>query len=116
MKARSKSPEDASDGDEADDDGAEGTSRAVPGPLSQEALKEIRELGNRTMKEAEALAQKYGKSTRTIMIAAGLGVQHSRHVDNFANKFKTWYSRKYPVREGGEFSYVSLVFAPQPLI
>jgi hypothetical protein len=61
------------------------------------------------VKDAEALAQKYRKSTRKIMIAAGLGVQQSRNADNFANKFKTWYSHEHPSGEGGKFSYDSLV-------
>lgn len=117
MKARPMDSEDARGGDEADnDDRAEGTSRAVPGPLSQEALMEIRELGDRTMKDAEALAQKYRKNTRTIMVAAGLGVQHSRHSENIANKFKTWYAHEHPIGEDGELLYNYLVFAIQPLI
>jgi hypothetical protein len=83
---------------------ADGGKRCIPGPLSGEALKEIRKLGERTIRDADALAAKYRKSTRTIMVAAGLGVQHSRHGQNFANKFKVWYSqKKNPIRKGSQF-------------
>ena len=59
-------------------------------------MKEIREFGQKTVQAAEALAAKHCKPTHSIMIAAGLGVEHSRHGDNFANKFKTWYQHKHP--------------------
>jgi hypothetical protein len=88
------------DAENADDeDVAEGTRHCVPGPLSQEALEEIGKLREKTMADVEALARKYGKNTRTIMIAAGLGVHHSRNTDNFSNKFKVWYAHKHPKPE-----------------
>jgi len=90
---------DSNDDGTGDEDGAEEPSRCVPGPLSREALEEVRKLGERTMADAEALAHKYGKNTRSIMIAAGLGVQHSRHAANFSNKFKVWYAHKHPKPE-----------------
>jgi hypothetical protein len=112
-KARTPSLGEEGDGNDADDDngddidnndGAEGKGPLVTGLLPQEALDEIRKLGDRTVKDAEALAVKYRKSTRTIMVAAGLAVQHSRHSENFANKFKKWYSREHPVRDDREFA------------
>lgn len=86
--------------------------RCVPGPLSQEALKEIRKLGERTIQDADALAAKYRKSTRAIMIAAGLGVQHSRHRQNFANKFKVWYAQtQRPKQKGSQYLIFSFILA-----
>jgi hypothetical protein len=79
-----------------DEDDAEGIRRCVPGPLSHEALEEIGKLRERTMADVEALACKYGKSTRRIMISAGFAVQHSRNTENFSNKFKVWYAHKHP--------------------
>jgi hypothetical protein len=88
------------EGDEDDADG--GKSRYVTGPLSKEPLQEIQELASRTQKDAEALALKYRKSVRSIMIAAGLSIHQSRR-DNFSNKFKIWYSHVHP-KPGSKFS------------
>jgi hypothetical protein len=89
------------DGDDEDGNGDDGTTsraaRHVTGPLSKEAMQEIRQFGQQTADTAEALALKFNKSTCSIMMAAGLSVEHSRHGENFSNKFKTWYSHQHPI-------------------
>lgn len=93
----------AEDSDDEEDDENDGDGdrvrRNASGPLSKEALQEVRDFGEQTIKAAEALALKYRKSTRSIIVTAGLGVDHSRHSENFCNKFKRWYKHKHPMPE-----------------
>jgi hypothetical protein len=71
------------------------------GPLSKAALLEAVELGNRTREDAERIAKKYGKAPRTVMIAAGLGIQNARE-PNFCNQYKVWYAHHHPKPDGSK--------------
>ncbi|KAH7903410.1 hypothetical protein BJ138DRAFT_1120416, partial [Hygrophoropsis aurantiaca] len=85
-------------GDESDDelpvDETEDWAKR-PGPISLEARQEIKAFAISTMAEARTIAAKYGKSARTILIEAGLGLKPTRAPNRF-NMHSTWYSHKYP--------------------
>jgi hypothetical protein len=87
---------------EEQDDESEATQRAKRGPMSDEARQEAIKLAKKTTDAFNALAKKYGKSARALMIAGGLAIQPARSKDNMYNKFKQWYSNAHPVAEGGK--------------
>ncbi|KAF9233088.1 hypothetical protein BU15DRAFT_66895 [Melanogaster broomeanus] len=61
------------------------------GNLSADALTEIREFADDIKTKASELGQRYGKSARDILVAAGLGVKPSHTKVNDANLFRSWY-------------------------
>ncbi|KAG2153814.1 hypothetical protein DEU56DRAFT_907293 [Suillus clintonianus] len=67
----------------------------LSGRLPQEAIDKAVALGDKTVAEAENIAKEYGKSTRTILIQAGLAVKTTR-ADNSWNMYQAWYKMKYP--------------------
>ncbi|KAG2346323.1 hypothetical protein BDR05DRAFT_945907 [Suillus weaverae] len=67
----------------------------LSGRLPQEAIDKAVALGDKTVAEAEKIAKEYGKSTRTILIQAGLAVKTTR-ADNSWNMYQAWYKMKYP--------------------
>ena len=79
------------------------TTGLMHGPLSKEAVKEALALGKATRQSAEAIAKKYGKSARAVMIAAGLGIQNARE-PNFSNQYKVWYAHHHPKPKDGKSS------------
>jgi hypothetical protein len=88
-----------------DEEQSDGQWPRVTGPLPKAAKEEAIRLAEYVMAEAEKIARKYKKSTREIMLAAGLGVRASRS-KNPMNMFRKWYSHQHP-NNGREF----LVFA-----
>ncbi|KAG1874421.1 hypothetical protein F4604DRAFT_1680955 [Suillus subluteus] len=67
----------------------------LSGRLPQEAIDKAVALGDKTVAEVEKIAKEYGKSTRTILIQAGLAVKTTR-ADNSWNMYQAWYKMKYP--------------------
>ncbi|GBE80068.1 hypothetical protein SCP_0212710 [Sparassis crispa] len=65
------------------------------GPFSKQARAAAVTFGEVVMREAENLAQKHGKSTRDVLILAGLSFKPS-HAANPANKYRQWYSYHHP--------------------
>jgi hypothetical protein len=91
---------------EEEDDESEAGQRSKRGPMSNEARQEAIKLAEKTTDAFNALAKKYGKSARALMIAGGLAIQPARSKDNMYNKFKQWYSNAYPIAEGGRWSFI----------
>lgn len=85
----------AGDGDEEDANEGDGRWIKTPGPLSKAARAEAQEFALKVTREAERIARKYKKSTRDVMLAAGLGVRTSRSKNPF-NMFKKWYAHHNP--------------------
>lgn len=101
--------EDEKEEEEQEESDGELGSKAIqhmPGPLSADALEEALQLGKEVEDAFKALANKYNKSTRTMMIASGLAIQHARQGKNISNKFKQWYAAKYPSAPGGKYSFI----------
>ncbi|KAL6302530.1 hypothetical protein BKA93DRAFT_751229 [Sparassis latifolia] len=65
------------------------------GPFSKQARAAAVTFGEVVMHEAENLARKHGKSTRDVLILAGLSFKPSRAA-NPANKYRQWYSYHHP--------------------
>ncbi|KAL6305916.1 hypothetical protein BKA93DRAFT_824705 [Sparassis latifolia] len=65
------------------------------GPFSKQARAAAVTFGEVVMREAENLARKHGKSTRDVLILAGLSFKPSRAA-NPANKYRQWYSYHHP--------------------
>jgi hypothetical protein len=63
----------------------------APRRYSKEEEEEVKEFGLRVSEEAAALARKWRRKTRDVLIRAGLGACLSRS-DNTHNDFKNWYS------------------------
>jgi hypothetical protein len=76
---------------EENESDCEGTRGVLSGPLSKEARLEAQRLGDVVVKESERIAQKFNKSRREIIMAAGLGFRSARTANSF-NMFKKWYS------------------------
>jgi hypothetical protein len=93
-KQKGKGREIAEEVDGQGENGAEESGYAH-GPMSKQAVEEAVELGKATRESAEAIAKKYGKPVRSVMIAAGLGIQNAR-ATNFSNLHKVWYAHHYP--------------------
>jgi hypothetical protein len=88
-------PQDTDDGDEEANDAPEDRWTKSPGPLSKAAKAEAQAFAARVTAEAEQIARKHKKSTRDIMLAAGLGIRASRSKNPF-NMFKKWYAHHHP--------------------
>ncbi|KAG2159208.1 uncharacterized protein EDB93DRAFT_1099618 [Suillus bovinus] len=65
------------------------------GRLCQEGIDEAQELGCKTAEEAWVIGIKYGKSTRTILIEAGLSIKHSRSESDW-NAHQCWFMDNNP--------------------
>jgi hypothetical protein len=87
--------QDAEDGDEEAEIDGEDRWTKTPGPLPKTAKAEAQAFGARVTEEAERIARKYKKSTRDVMLAAGLGIRTSRG-KNPLNMFKRWYAHHHP--------------------
>ncbi|KAL6297841.1 hypothetical protein BKA93DRAFT_754609 [Sparassis latifolia] len=84
------------DRDESEEDTRDNASdwRKVSGPFSKEARAAASALGEQVMCEAEKIARHYGKSTRDVLVHAGLAFKPSRAA-NPVNKFRQWYSHHH---------------------
>lgn len=70
------------------------------GPLRREGIEAAQALGERTMQEAQLLADKYGTSRRNILLIANLALKESRS-PNVYNQHKEWYANHFPKSSGG---------------
>lgn len=102
----SEDEEEEEEQEEGDDEPGSKTTQYTPGPLSADALKEALQLGEQVEDAFKALAKKYNKSTRTMMIASGLTIQNARQGQNISNKFKQWYAAKHPVVPGSKYPFI----------
>ncbi|GBE78977.1 hypothetical protein SCP_0201740 [Sparassis crispa] len=81
----------------------------TPGPLSKEAREQAAELGENILKMAANIGRKYGKSTRDILVHAGLSFKPSRAA-NPANIYRRWYSRKHPkMKDVSSTDYLKMI-------
>ena len=67
--------------------GSEMPASKKSGTLSSEALEEIRVLSDEVKSKADQLGQRFGRSTRDILVAAGFGIKPSHNKVNDANLF-----------------------------
>ena len=72
------------------------------GTLSSEALEEIRVFSDEVKSKADQLGQRFGCSTRDILVAASFGIKPSHNKVNDANLFHSWYWATQPKLEGGK--------------
>ena len=62
-------------------------------------------LGRRTTEEAEAIANKYGKTLATIMAAAGLSTK-ATWSESVWNMHQVWYASAHCKQNGGMFPHL----------
>ena len=75
-----------------------------PSRFSKTAMREITALRDSCRLEAQALAKKYNKTVRQVMLKAGFSVRPAR-ASNIWNMFRSWYALKYKSElEGCKYS------------
>jgi hypothetical protein len=85
------------DGEPEDEDAAEAEEDWVKstGPLPNQARVEAQQLAAYLDQEVEKIARKYKKSTRDILLAAGLSIRSAR-TRSPNNMYKIWYAHHHP--------------------
>jgi hypothetical protein len=78
------------------------------GRWSLESLQEVKDFGDTVYAQAEALASKYNKPATEVLFRAGLGIKINQSRPNYYNKYKQWYSRKYP-QQGGTYLFLRFI-------
>ncbi|KIM57576.1 hypothetical protein SCLCIDRAFT_28791 [Scleroderma citrinum Foug A] len=77
----------------------EGPQTVKPGRLPMEAIRKAQALGRCATEEAEAIANKYGKTLATIMAAAGLSTKATRS-ESVWNMHQAWYASAHCKQNG----------------
>ncbi|KII82615.1 hypothetical protein PLICRDRAFT_181258 [Plicaturopsis crispa FD-325 SS-3] len=87
--------DDEGEDDDDDDDDNDGEWQYTSGPLPKGGIDAAQELGKRAKSEAEAIARKYHKRTKDVLLHAGLGLRQGRKSNPWC-KYKIWHSQKFP--------------------